>query len=327
MLVSEEACDEASNTEASQFPRVLDLPGAGSGQQTGSAMPAERTWTWTVLGAGSILPRAGYGSAGHALRFTRPEDQPETTPVTLFDCGPGTVRALGNAGIGIADVHRVVISHFHPDHWLDLLAFAFARRNPALADAPPIEIIGPRGLAELLDRAAAILGTRSWLRFDRASVVEIDPSACPVPLERDGFRLSWTATRHTPESVAWRADLEGGTSVVYTGDSGENLDVAELAREVSLFVCECSFPDEERVEHHLTPSSAGRLAARAACRRLLLTHFYPSLDPEDAREGAARHFHGPIEISRDGSSHSIGQSAGPPAPPPPRSGDRTSLPI
>ena len=42
-----------------------------------------------VLGAGSILPRAGYGCAGYALRPT-----PDGA-LTLFDCGPGSLRALG----------------------------------------------------------------------------------------------------------------------------------------------------------------------------------------------------------------------------------------
>ncbi|MFN0009766.1 MAG: MBL fold metallo-hydrolase [Planctomycetota bacterium] len=252
-------------------------------------------WTWTVLGAGTILPRAGYGSAGHALRRA-------VGPVTLFDCGPGTVRALGPARIGIGEVERVVISHFHPDHWLDLLALAFARRNPNLGHLPALEIVGPRGLAEILERGANLLGSKSWLRFERTSVVEIDPARGDEPLVRGPSRLRWVATGHTPEGVAWRADLESnGASVAYTGDTGENPRVADLARGVSLFVCECSFPDAEAMDLHLTPSSAGRMAARAECRRLLLTHFYPSVDPEAARTAAAAIYAGPIEVSRDGS--------------------------
>ena len=292
------------------------LPGAGSGTQTGAAMPEGAGWTWTVLGAGSILPRKGYGSAGHALRRG-------DGPVTLLDCGPGTVRALGAAGIGIGDVERVLVSHFHPDHWLDLLALAFARRNPALAGAPALEIVAPRGFGGILERAAGVLGARSWLRFERTSVVEVDPRACASPLERGPMRIAWVATEHTPESVAWRVDVEG-LSVAYTGDTGENPAVADLARETSLFVCECSFPDAEAIDQHLSPSSAGRMAARASCERLLLTHFYPSLDPESARAGAARIHSGPIEVSRDGSVHRIGP-AGHGSPARPGAGD--ALPI
>jgi ribonuclease Z len=258
---------------------------------------------WTVLGAGSILPRAGFGCAGHALR------PGSGSRVTLFDCGPGTLRALGQAGIALGEVERVAVSHFHPDHWLDLLALAFARRNPACQPPAALEIVGPRGLGELLERAASILGERSWLRFEGAAIVEVDPERCDAPLERGPVRLAWVATLHTPESIAWRADLADGSSVAYSGDTGENRAVADLAHDADLFVCECSFPDEMMVERHLTPASAGRLANAARCRRLLLTHFYPSLDPEAARDGAARHFGGPIEVSRDGSVHGIGPRA------------------
>jgi ribonuclease BN (tRNA processing enzyme) len=36
---------------------------------------------------------------------------------------------------------------------------------------------------------------------------------------------------------------------------------------------------------------------------LLLTHFYPEMEPEAARQGAGRIFAGTIELARDGSRH------------------------
>ncbi|MFN0243651.1 MAG: MBL fold metallo-hydrolase [Planctomycetota bacterium] len=253
---------------------------------------------WTVLGAGSILPRAGFGCSGHALSDT---DDPA---VTLFDCGPGTLRSLANSGIELARVERVVLSHFHPDHCLDVLALAFARRNPSFRGVPDLELIGPRGLADFLRLAADLYGGRAYTRFDCAHVREVDPGV-PDVIDARRFRLSWTATGHTPEAVAWRVDRPDGRSVTYTGDSGEDARVAALARGTSLFVCECSFPDDRAVPHHLTPTSAGRMALAANCERLLLTHFYPSLDPERARAVAAQVFRGPIEIARDGSRHTL----------------------
>jgi ribonuclease BN (tRNA processing enzyme) len=268
-------------------------------------MARDSGWSWTVLGAGSILPRAGYGSAGHALRGPGTLEHQGAGSVTLLDCGPGTLRSLGNAGIGVEEIERVFVSHFHPDHWLDLLALAFARRNPALALAPDLEIVGPSGLAGLLERAGDVLGSRSWLRFERTEVIEIDPTLSGGSLERGSAVWRWTATKHTPESVSWRVDLPGGVSAAYTGDTPETPEVADLAAGVSLFVCECSFADSEAVPGHLTPTSAGRLAERAGCACLLLTHFYPGLDPEAARVAAAIPFGGRIEISRDGSVHGI----------------------
>lgn len=254
--------------------------------------------TWTVLGAGAILPRPGYGPSGYALRPAA------GAPVTLFDCGPGTLRQLPACGIALTEVERIVLSHYHLDHCLDLFAFAFARRNPGLASPPHLEVIGPVGLARLGERAASSLG--AWSRDPSAAFTEVDPADGPArALERGALRLTWVATGHTPEAVAWRADLEGGASVAYSGDSPEEPAVARLARGAGLFVCECSHPDGEAAPGHLTPSAAGRLAASSAARRLLLTHFYPTVDPELARAQAGRFFAGPIELARDGATFEL----------------------
>ena len=91
--------------------------------------------------------------------------------------------------------------------------------------------------------------------------------------------------------------------------------MAELARGVELFCCECSFPEEHSQPNHLNPAGAARLAAHAGCERLLLTHFYPSMEPERAKLEAAAIYRGTIEIARDGSRHPIGvqPAAGEPA--------------
>jgi ribonuclease BN (tRNA processing enzyme) len=249
----------------------------------------------TVLGAGAILPRAGYGCAGYALR-------PEPGgPVTLLDCGPGSVRALGGAGIELGDVRRVVLTHFHTDHCLDLFALAFARRNPDCGPVPELERAGPRGLARLLDGAPAVLG--GFVQDPCATTREVAPGETFLS---GGQRFTPVATRHTAEALAWRVDLASGESLLYTGDSGENADVAELGRGVDLFVAECSFPDELAVPNHLTPSSAARLAAAAGAGALLLTHFYPGTDPAAAGAVAARVFGGPIHLARDGFALGVG---------------------
>ncbi len=252
--------------------------------------------TWTVIGAGSILPRAGYGCSGYALRPA------PGASVTLFDCGPGTIRALAGAGIRLDGVRRVVLSHFHPDHCLDVFALAFARRNPAFV-APPLEIVGPRGLRDWLEAGPRALG--HWVELQGASVREVEITETPERLELDDLVLASVHVRHLDSSLAWRAELGGGRSVTYSGDSGECETLAQLAQGTTLFVCECSFPEGEAVPNHLTPTGAAAIATQAGVERLLLTHFYPSMDPEEARTRAARVYAGPIECARDGSVHEL----------------------
>ena len=279
--------------------------------------------TWTVIGAGSALPRVGYGPAGYALRPAAGE------PVTLFDCGPGTIRSLAACGIHVREVERVVISHFHADHFLDVFALAFARHNPALGSVAPIELVGPRGLARRLEGVAQVLG-RS-VGFPDARIIEVEVTAEPTlagsvrapgvarsTLANGPITLSSVRTRHTDSAVAWRADVEprgelpglAGSSqrpakrvsVAYTGDTCEVPEVAALAQGVDLFVAECSFPDGAGTPNHLTPSSAARLARDAGAGALLLSHFYPGTDPTEAAEAARRVFPGRVEVAVDGLS-------------------------
>jgi ribonuclease BN (tRNA processing enzyme) len=265
-------------------------------------MLAPMTATLSVLGAGSILPRVGYGCAGYALRA-----QPGGA-VTLLDCGPGSIRALAGVGIGLTEVRRVVLSHYHLDHCLDLFALAFARHNPTLGGPDgmgEIELVGPRGLADRLAGAPALLGR--WAAMPNARIHEVEPGE---ELVRDGLRWRSVANGHTPEALSWRVEPAAKAapwSLVYTGDTRDDPRVAELARGAGVLLSECSFPEEEGAENHLTPTSAARLARTAGVKRLILTHFYPSMDPEEARVRAGRVYDGPIELAADGRVFGLGE--------------------
>jgi len=254
------------------------------------------------LGAGSILPRPGFGCAGYVL-------EPEGAgPVTLLDCGPGSIRALGAAGIALERVRRVVFSHYHLDHCLDVFALAFARHNPAFAPAPPLELWGPPGLARLVGGAPETLGR--WARDPDATVREVPcDGAGRGGFEAGGLAFRCVRNGHTPEAVSWRVELADGTSLAYTGDTGPDPGVGDLARGVDLLLAECSFPDDHATPNHLSPRSAGELARAAAPGRLVLTHFYPSLEPARAAEAVALVWDGPIETARDGSVHRLETAA------------------
>jgi ribonuclease Z len=80
----------------------------------------------------------------------------------------------------------------------------------------------------------------------------------------------------------------------------------ELADGADLLVCESTFADAEaalaRDYGHLTAPEAGRIAAEARARRLVLTHFSQRYDPADGQRLAAEAasvFGGEVVLARD----------------------------
>lgn len=215
-----------------------------------------------------------------------------------MDCGPGTVRCLGDAGVGVSEVERVVLSHFHTDHVLDLFALAFARRNPSVDpdELPELEVIGPEGLGDFLAGAPSGLA-ESWRRAPRQRVTEVPAHAS---LEAGGLRFTCQPARHSKEALHWRADLGQRASLTFSGDTGEHEGLPELARSTDLLIAECAFGPDETPDVHLNAGAAGRAARDAEAGALLLTHFYPHVDPRLAVAEAAELFGGPVLAAHDG---------------------------
>jgi len=72
-----------------------------------------------------------------------------------------------------------------------------------------------------------------------------------------------------------------------------------LARGADLLICESALPDDLKVEGHLTPSRAGKIAAKADVRKLVLTHFYPECDQVDVEKECRKTFGGPLILAED----------------------------
>lgn len=245
--------------------------------------------TFLVLGAGSALVRAGLGCSGYAL--VRPNGR-----VLLVDCGPGTLRSLAACGHTLDRIDAVLLSHEHADHVADLVHLLFARRNPALAAAPDLEIVGPTGTAELVARALAFIGRDALPSGTRVRELSAD---APGRSALQGFEFAHTPTGHTSRALAFALEVDGAR-LVYSGDCGDERRLLELAREAELLVCECSSADDAPLEGHLTPSAVVRLAAAVRPRHLLLTHFYPELEPAAAVRAVQAGWAGPVAAARDG---------------------------
>lgn len=96
---------------------------------------------------------------------------------------------------------------------------------------------------------------------------------------------------------------DDGHSVAFVFDTRWCDGAVALASDADLLVCESTFltVDEERAKEygHMTAAQAGRLAAQAGARRLVLTHFSGRYtDPTRFLEEASEHF-GDVLVAED----------------------------
>lgn len=226
----------------------------------------------TVIGSGTAAPdpdRVGSAFLIEAAGTT-----------ALLDCGPGAVHHLARFRAPWAVLDHLVISHFHNDHTGDIPMLLFAMKwGVAEQRDRPLRIWGPDGLKARLGHMAAAFGDHVADPGFPVTVTELSPEG-RVDLA-PGLTLAWTPTPHADPSLAFRLDAGTDAAVGYTGDTGASEDVARFLAGVDLMIAECSVPDDEAMDTHLTPSRLAAMATTARPRQLLVSHVYPSLDRRD----------------------------------------------
>ena len=253
------------------------------------------TLTLVTVGTGTVAPSASRTGPAHWV---------ERGDVrVLMDCGAGTIHRLAQFGLPWERLSHVVLTHFHPDHIGELPALLFALRH-ATRRVDPLVILGPAGTVRLLKNLA--VGFGDWLLDPGFPIGILDVQAGePFPLSPE-VMLEVHATPHTAESVALAVTAPEGR-VVYTGDTGPSDALAAWASGCDLLLAECSVPDDQPVEGHLSPATVGRLAAQAKPKRLVLTHQYPPTELVDVLQLVAARFKGPVALAADGDRFELGR--------------------
>src|SRR5262249_50523581 len=146
----------------------------------------------TVLGSGTCVPNGERNSSGyfletHSARF-------------MLDCGAGTVHALARYRVPWETMTHLIVSHFHVDHIGEMpslmLAFRHGMTGPR---TDPLEIIGPRGFAQLMENLKTAFGSKLLELPFPIRIREIEPD-CSVNFGKD-LQVSFARTPHTSESV------------------------------------------------------------------------------------------------------------------------------
>jgi ribonuclease BN (tRNA processing enzyme) len=227
----------------------------------------------TVVGCSPAWPNPGGAQSGYLLRGSA---------TLLLDCGPGVLAKLREHEAW-PRIDAIAITHFHLDHWGDLVPWVWGSMFGLGHDLEPPELWLPPGGRKRLEDFGTRLGwadmfeqvftLREYDEGERFSAAGFDIVALRLPhykLETYGFRIT-----------------NSDKTVAYSGDSGPSDRLAELARDVDLFICEATLLRGEldgQPRGHLSLDEAKDAFKASGARRLLITHRPHELPLDDGFE-------------------------------------------
>ena len=252
---------------------------------------------------------------GCAGSFPSPDSAASCYLVEADDAEGRTWRVvidLGSGALGplqrytrLEALDALVLSHLHPDHFMDVCGLYVARRYAPDGPFPgALPVFGPSGVAARISQAYGADPA------DVAATFDIRELTDGIPMPVGPLTVTPYAVQHPVEAYGVRVEARAGRRgevLAYTGDTDSCAALLPLAKGADLFLAEASFQEgrDEARGVHLTGLRAGQAAADAGCRRLLLTHVPVWTDPQVVLAEARSAFPGPVELARPGDVHVV----------------------
>lgn len=259
----------------------------------------------------------GTGAAANADRChacVAVQTGPEHT--LLIDTGSGVevVRNLKKAGISLASIEDVFLSHRHSDHvgGLELLMLHCGLHALETGKhANELDVFGHSLVLDVARQMMNSMGSVAPTLFgqmgERLDWVPLTPGTS-VDVH-SGVTLTPIVVDHAPpDGTCWGCVVEVKRGdqrhrIVYSGDTRPTPSLADAARGADIVLHECGGLDvnADHVHHvgHSTAGDAGRLAAGCGATRLVLYHI-PNHDVADKMKAeAAQFFDGIVTVADD----------------------------
>lgn len=250
----------------------------------------------------------------------------------VVDCGLGVTRGLTDRGVGLKALDLIFVTHLHSDHVLELGALIHTAWTAGLYT--PVRVFGPPGTGHYWQMFAQAMEFDIEIRIgdegrpDIRDLVQVEEFAEGPVFEEGDLAVSALRVEHPPVTDCFALKFSHeGTNVVFSSDTVPFPALAEFARGADVLVHEAMLMEgvdrlvartgngarlkEHLLASHTLAADAGRVAAEAQVKHLVLHHLIPADDPEIGEEdwiAAVRQgWDGPLTIGRDGLEIEIGK--------------------
>lgn len=199
------------------------------------------------------------------------------TAMVLLDCGFSAPFAFWRLALSSdldpMALDAVWISHFHGDHFMGLPALLL--RFMEEGRTRPLTVVGPRGVAGMVLRAAdlAYAFVGDGVRAGKPYRVDFVEASDGGHMDLLGLGWGFAAPEHSGSALALRLDEPGASngSLFYSGDGKPTKATRDLARGCGLVVHEAYSLDADTAGHG-TVAGAVDFARRAGAAALALVH-------------------------------------------------------
>jgi ribonuclease BN (tRNA processing enzyme) len=309
---------------------IVALAYESAGQTTGA--PSKTNTRLITLGTTAGPPPRAHRAQSSNLMIVN-------GALYVIDAGDGVARRIAKAGINVRDVGTIFITHHHDDHTAGLgtlMSTAWDNQR-----TKPINVYGPPRTENLVKAAVQYFSISAEIRIaDGGRTIPIDQlffghdvgtgviyqdsNVKVTAIENTHFDFHRGPAAGKHKSYSYRFDTPDRV-IVFTGDTGPNDALTELARGAHLLVSEANSVEErmqllikagqwqamtsdeqvrikrQMAEGHLSPDDVGKMAARAGVKTVVLTHL--TAKPDDDYTAWAndvkKHFTGQVLIAKD----------------------------
>jgi ribonuclease Z len=243
----------------------------------------------------AVLHLLGTGSAfSDASRTTTMLAFESGGRTLVVDCGGDVIQRLQVAGVDLAGIEGMVVTHEHADHvggfplFIEKL-WLYGRREP-------IPVYGIESAIAQARRSWECFDTRSWKGVPEIQWHRVKHEPGAEVLRNERWHVTAAPGIHPVPVVGVRVEAAGGGVVAYSCDTNPSPEIAALAAGVDILVHEAQKQRTEGV--HSTYEQAAEVAFRAGARRLVLVHLPPGVHDGDLAE--ARRVFEHTELGEDG---------------------------
>jgi len=243
----------------------------------------------------------------------------------VIDCGDGVARQMAFAGVPLASLRHVFITHQHSDHTADYGNLIWLAWTAGLSSRvgtwgpPPLERM--TRLFFEMNQSDIDIRIANEGRVPLAPLVRVhELREGGAVMTEDNVKVTATLVDHPPvvPAFAYRFDASD-RSIVISGDTAPSQNLVKLAAGADVLVHSVMYPPAidrlvarvpnaavlkaSILAHQTSVEGAGRIAQDAGVKTLVLSHFVPPDDPAvtDAmwRDAARRHFRGTVIVGKD----------------------------